>query len=192
MDTRMQCFQMLRHYDPVVIDTETTGLDSTAEILEISIIDWEGNILVNTLVKPVGPICPISSKIHGITYDDVKDAPTWAEVLPVVQQALTGKLGVIYNLDFDIRMMFQSCAPWNITPEQNFGAVGFFCAMKEYSHWVQSYDNMRKGNRWIKLEKAAQREGIVIEGQSHRALSDCFTTLNVVRSVMHKINYGVV
>lgn len=187
----MQCFQMLRNYSPVVIDTETTGLDSTAEILEFSMIDFEGNILVDTLVKPTGPICPIASRIHGITPDHVKDAPNWPEVLEVVQQAFVGKLGVVYNLDFDIRMMFQSCAPWGITPLQNFGAVGFFCAMKEYSHWVQSYDNLKKSNRWIKLEKAAQREGINIVGQSHRALSDCFTTLNVVRSVMHKVDYGV-
>lgn len=192
MDTRMQCFQMLRNYEPVVIDTETTGLDSTAEIIEISIIDFFGNILVNTLVKPTGLICPNATKIHGIGYEEVKNAPTWPEVLPVIQQALTGKLGVIYNLDFDIRMMFQSCAPWKITPAQNFGAVGFFCAMKEYSHWVNSFDNMKKSNRWIKLEKAAQREGIHLTGEAHRSLTDCYTTLNVIRAVMHKINYGVI
>lgn len=191
MDTRMQCFQMLRNYTPVFLDTETTGLDSTAEIVEISIIDFFGNILVNTLVKPTGLISPLATAVHGITYETVKDAPTWPQVLPAVDQALAGKLGVIYNLDYDIRLMFQSCAPWKITPSPNFGAVGFFCAMKEYSHWVQSYDNMKKGNRWIKLEKAAEREGITMSG-AHRSLDDCYTTLNVVRSVMHKINFGVI
>lgn len=190
METRTQCFQMLNNYEPVFIDTETTGLDSTAEIVEIAIIDWNGKVLVNTLVKPTGLISPISTSIHGIGYAEVENAPTWPQVLPAVQAALAGKLGVIYNLDFDIRMLFQSCAPWQITPEPNFGAVGFFCAMKEYSHWIQSWDNMKKSNRWIKLEKAAVNEGIEV-GRSHRALEDCYTTLNVVRSVMHKIKYAV-
>jgi DNA polymerase III epsilon subunit-like protein len=37
--------------DVVILDTETTGLYD-AEICEISVIDREGNVLLDTLVKP--------------------------------------------------------------------------------------------------------------------------------------------
>ena len=42
--------------DFVVLDTETTGLDSRAEIVEISIIDKHGNTLFDSLIKPKNPI----------------------------------------------------------------------------------------------------------------------------------------
>ena len=37
---------------PVIFDTETTGLDSDAEIIEISCITAHGSVLLDTLVKP--------------------------------------------------------------------------------------------------------------------------------------------
>lgn len=38
--------------DHVIIDTETTGLMASDEIIEITIINMRGEILLNTLVKP--------------------------------------------------------------------------------------------------------------------------------------------
>jgi DNA polymerase III epsilon subunit-like protein len=37
--------------DFVVLDTETTGLDKRAEIVELSIIDKHGNTLFDSLIK---------------------------------------------------------------------------------------------------------------------------------------------
>ena len=38
---------------PVYLDTETTGLDEQSEIVEISLIDSDGSVLLDTLVKPL-------------------------------------------------------------------------------------------------------------------------------------------
>ena len=53
--------------DHVIIDTETTGLMASDEIIEITIINMRGEILLNTLVKPSRPIPPEVTKINNIT-----------------------------------------------------------------------------------------------------------------------------
>ncbi len=40
--------------DFVILDTETTGLDERAEIVELSIIDKHGYTLFDSLIKPKG------------------------------------------------------------------------------------------------------------------------------------------
>ena len=64
----------------IYLDTETTGLDRTAEIIDIALVTNEGAVLFNTLVKPVRPIPAESSRIHGIFDDHVATAPGWEEV----------------------------------------------------------------------------------------------------------------
>ena len=45
----------------VVFDTETTGLDGGAEIVETSCVNRRGEVLLDTLVRPAGPIPAASS-----------------------------------------------------------------------------------------------------------------------------------
>lgn len=76
MTPRQQAREWLRNC--VILDVETTGLDKYAEIVEISIIDEQGHILLNTLVKPLEPIPDDVIAIHGITNEMVASAPSWA------------------------------------------------------------------------------------------------------------------
>lgn len=39
----------------LILDTETTGLEEHAEIVEIAVIDYTGAVLLETLVRPDGP-----------------------------------------------------------------------------------------------------------------------------------------
>ena len=63
-----------------ILDTETTGLYDDAEIVEISIIDENGGVLLDTLVKPLKPIPAEATAIHGITNEMVATAPTWVAI----------------------------------------------------------------------------------------------------------------
>ncbi len=91
--------------NPVYLDTETTGLNKSDEIIEISIIDDAGQVVFSSLVKPTQPIPADSTLIHGITDADVRAARTWPAVWPEVRGALFGRLVVIYNEAFDTRMI---------------------------------------------------------------------------------------
>jgi len=62
------------------LDTETTGLDEKAEIIEIAILDVAGNVLLDSLVKPTSPISDAASKVHGIMMSMLGDAPSWQQL----------------------------------------------------------------------------------------------------------------
>lgn len=63
--------------DWVILDTETTGLDTMAEIVEISIIASDGHVLLDTLIRPSNPIPPAATAIHHISDLMVVAAPTF-------------------------------------------------------------------------------------------------------------------
>jgi DNA polymerase III epsilon subunit-like protein len=94
---------------PVYLDTETTGLGDGAEIVELCVLDHAGRVVVDTLVKPRRRIPPEASRLHGITGAMVANAPTWADVWPDVEAALTGQRVAIYNADYSIAHEKPSC-----------------------------------------------------------------------------------
>ena len=69
----------------VVFDTETTGLDGGAEIVEVSCVNGRGEVLLDTLVRPAGPIPADATAIHGIGYDDVLGKPRPGPFAPCVR-----------------------------------------------------------------------------------------------------------
>ena len=173
--SRKTAIQKAREYlavRPVFLDTETTGLDSGAEIIEISVADQDGGILVDTLVKPIRPILADAIRIHGITNELVKTAPAWPKVWPMVSQAIAGRYIGIYNADFDLRMLKQSHLFHGIVG--NVPASRVFDVMKLYADYIGS-------SRWVTLEVAGRQCGIPIPN-SHRARDD---TLLLRALLMH-------
>ncbi len=102
-------------YDVVVIDFETTGLKSPNplssskydEILSVSIIDQDENILLNSLCKPQNrKTWPTSQEIHGISPAMVKDKPSFEELFPKVKEILfKSKVVIAYNIDFEMQFL---------------------------------------------------------------------------------------
>ncbi len=69
--------QRVLQQKPVYIDTETTGLDSSAEIIEISVVDHDGSVLFDSTVRPKNPIPREAQAVHHISNEMVKDARPW-------------------------------------------------------------------------------------------------------------------
>ena len=59
--------ELLERPDWVILDTETTGLDGSAEIISITVMSSTGEILLDTLLKPSGCIPQDASAVNGIT-----------------------------------------------------------------------------------------------------------------------------
>jgi len=97
--------------NPIVfLDLETTGTDVARDrIVEISVIKIrpDGSEEVKTRrVNPTIPIPPDVAKIHGISNDDVKDCPTFAELAKNLAAFLEGCDLAGYNsTKFDIPML---------------------------------------------------------------------------------------
>ena len=175
---RKRAIQTARDYanfKPVFLDTETTGLHNTAEIVEISVVNYDGSVLLETLVKPAHSIPWEVIRVHGITDEMVVEAPWWTDVWPEVKKNLQGRYVGIYNADFDIRMMKQSHDLNGMSWEMS--EVRYFCMMKLYAQFYGS-------GRWQKLESAGRQCGLALPN-THRAKDD---TLLVHAIFDHMVN----
>ncbi|WP_411753639.1 3'-5' exonuclease [Serratia sp. (in: enterobacteria)] len=168
--------------DCLILDTETTGLGDDAEIVEITIIDTTGKPLINTLVKPSKAIPAEATAIHGITDAMVMNAPLWTEVCHKVGALMSGRTVVMYNASYDARLLDQTDLIWGVIPDLKNGLADFQCAMRAYAEFYGQCSE-RGGYKWQKLTAAAEQQGIKIQGTAHRALSDCLTTLGVIKAM---------
>lgn len=94
------------------IDLETTGVNlATDRIIEVAIVKVlpDGKRSVKRkLINPKIPIPKITSDLHGITDEMVKDAPTFKEVAHELKQMLDGCDIAGYNSNrFDIPMLVE-------------------------------------------------------------------------------------
>jgi DNA polymerase III subunit epsilon len=159
----------------VVIDTETTGIGYSAEIVEIGVIDARGEPLLSTLVRPKAGVIPAAAtRIHGISTADVREAPTFDEVYGALLAVTAGKRILAWNAPFDERMVRQSATRWG--RRERIG--DFECAMRAYAQ-----ARGLPGGR-AKLERAAVETGVLTAAtQRHRAIDDALLTLQVLMRV---------
>ena len=94
----------------VILDSETTGLGKTDEIIQLAIIDLDGNTLFNKNIRPTKKkrISSDSTEIHGLTMDKLSDCPTFSELKVPVKAFLRRKTIITYNASFDKRLYRQS------------------------------------------------------------------------------------
>jgi len=165
---------------PVYLDTETTGLESTDQIVEVCVLDYDGTVLIDSLVKPSGSIPSSATRIHGVTTDMVKDAPTWPDLWPQVEAAMVNRRVAIYNAEFDVRLMKQSHRKhhmnWQLPNDL------FFCVMKLYARFYGQWDSSRGSYRWQNLESAGRQCKIALPN-AHRARADTLLARAVLQYV---------
>ncbi|MBT2911843.1 exonuclease domain-containing protein [Vibrio anguillarum] len=173
----------------VIIDTETTGLDSDARICEISIIDaLSGDVLYSNLVSPLRSIPDDAQKIHGITDADVQSSPSFDYVWNEIKGLLFDKKVITYNFDFDYRMIAQSLSDFDY-PLQNLSSfVSGDCAMNWYAEFWGHPDTVDGGYCWQSLTNACKQQGVdVSDLRAHTALADCEMTRRLIHAVNAKI-----
>lgn len=185
MDAKFTRFQdMIRSGEFVVLDTETTGLDDAAEICQIAIIGSDGLVLLDQLVKPQRPIPAGAARIHGISNEMVADAPNWGAIQPVVMNLLAGRNVVVYNAEYDMRLMMQSGRADSSTYEVIWHQhAKFWCAMNVFSPIYGEWNDYHGNYRWQKLTTAARYFRVPITN-AHSALGDCLMTLGVVQAMV--------
>lgn len=162
--------------DCLILDTETTGLDDNAEIIEISIIDKDFNVILNALVKPSCKISKKATAINKITDKDVEHEQTFDEVYPRLKAILRDRLVIIYNKKFNTRILNQTIDLYD------FKRIKFEseCAMLLFSKFIDV-------KKWQKLSEATGHMNIRFINQ-HQALSDCEATLKLIKSIADHTN----
>ena len=156
----------------IALDTETTGLDPADEILQISIIDDNGNILLDTLVHPYyHSTWADAERIHGISPDMVAGAPYPHELLPTIKTIFSETFLLIgYNTDFDLGFLQN----WGLHPF-NIQVVD---VMQEFADYYAVHDDPYDRNRYYKLTFCADYFGYTWPGSAHNSLHDAMATLH--------------
>lgn len=164
---------------PLYLDTETTGVAKSDEIIEVSIIDHNGTELFSKLIKPTQPIPREAEKIHGISNLNVANAQAWPILWPQIRAILYGRTIAAYNASFDLRMMMQSHQRYRLPWREQ---LDFFDVMQLFSEFQGEWDHYRSSYRFFKLAEAGRFFNISLPN-AHRSSADALLT----RAVLHSI-----
>lgn len=161
----------------VLIDLETTGLPhhSSVEIIEIGVINHQGEVLLNSLIKPRWPIPAQASAVNGLYDADVANAPLLSEIYPQLLRIVADQTAVAFNSDFEesiLEIARQREGLPHLMPQ------AWYCSMRAYRAFYGARHR-------IGLGRACSLEGITVEN-AHRAIGDCQLTL----ALMHKMAAG--
>lgn len=162
---------------PVFFDTETTGVGPHDVLVEIGIVDLQGNSIYSTLIKPPFPIPPESTAIHEITNADVKNERNFGKVWAEIQTAFKGHLVIAYNADFDVRLMQQSATKAGLKWKTPWTDVQDL--MELYAAYY-GQPGTRHRYKWQKLANAGKQCNIALPN-SHHAIDDAKLAAAVLR-----------
>ncbi len=168
-------------------DTETTGTGKDDEIISFAAINQFGETLYATLIQPVNlDRVAAASHIHGITADMLLKAPTFPYVYGRLRTLLLSSLWVIYNAEFDVRMLEQDCLRHGLEP---LASVGVNCAMKLFSEFNGEWNYQYQ--KWQSKSLAFAAASLQIEQpDAHDALADAKTTQALLEAIaLQSANY---
>lgn len=170
----------------IVLDTETTGRSpyGNDEILSLTIINLEGTVLFNELVKPVNrKSWAKAAEINHITPAMVKDKQPitfYADYLQNLWRNIDLVVG--FNVKFDTDFLYASGL--NLAPH-----VEEFDVMKESAPLVGIWNDKYKDYKWPKLTECAAHYGVNLVN-AHTSLGDTEATRQCFLAVINDPKYG--
>ena len=158
----------------ILLDCETTGVDESAEILQLALLNFAGLPLLDMILKPQTATRTDDFKeayaVHGISYESTKFSPTFVEVAPMISRLLENKIVVIYNKAFDDRMLEQEFARTGVAKPDYQSE----CAMMEYAKYKGQWNSKFGNYRWHKLPLSIR------SASAHNAQQDCVSCRDLI------------
>lgn len=167
--------------DFVVLDTETTGLRDDDEAVSLAVVSKVGEVLLDTLLCHTKDSSPEALRVHGHSRAETRAAPPFSEIWPRLLKLIQGQALVIYNADFDLRIINQMLRRYEIDTAPDLRSITN-CAMDAFSMFYGEWNDYYGSYRWQKLTVAAAHFGIDTSG-AHGAAADALMTLRVVEAM---------
>ena len=163
----------------VSLDIETTGLSAVQnDVLEIAAVRVEGFTILevfHTLVKPPRGIVPDAAAINGITSEMVADAPEIYEVIPSLQEFISGQNLLGHGLSFDLKFLCRHGL--DVTSEKRKFFDSKLISQAFYkntsSYGTPSDHSLESMCRYYHIERF----------DGHRALGDCIDATYLFRNL---------
>lgn len=145
----------------VVLDTETTGIDEHDEIIQLSIVSMNGDVLFDSHFKPTVKSHPKALKVHKLTNKFLSDKPRFADKWNEIEDVLKDKVIIIHNKPFDVKLINQTCERYGLKSTNTFDTR---CSLQYF----------KKKMNTSKLEEVLKRLNLINgDEQLHNSLIDC-------------------
>lgn len=175
---------MILNENCIIFDTETTGFYAgNDEILQLSIINGNGDVLFSEYIKPSRrKKWEEAQKVHQISPEKVKNCKTFRHYKKQIQQIFDSvDIIIAYNAVFDIRFLSAvgiDCYRVVNKPEERKTVLDVMIDFAEIYGEFSEYHNSYK---WKKLSFAAKYYDY--EFIAHDSLEDVRATLHVARNI---------
>ena len=162
------------------VDVETTGLSLYAgdRVCEVAVLRCQGGRVLDALQQLVDPQRPMGAgayAVHGISDEMLRGAPTFDGIADDVLELLDGAVLVGHNTPFDLGFLAAELSGLGMSLPPSV-----------------ALDTLRLARRHTyspgySLPVLAASLGVVVGGQSHRAMVDVLTT----RAVLQRLVEGL-
>jgi DNA polymerase-3 subunit epsilon len=167
----------------VVVDTETTGRDANARIVELAAVwfdvrtgDVEPNGIRRMRINPGVKIPHMASMVHGIFDKDVVGKPFIGRVLTPFFAFLEDGPVLMHNADFDVRRLRYEA---DRTNSRLPGRIPVWCSLKMARKALP-------GRKSYALQNLIESESIRRDGAAHSASGDASATGHLVLRCMRE------
>lgn len=168
MTTRKKLFSQSR---VLSIDTETTGLDDSARVIEFGFSIWENGQHVSRssmFIHPGFEITEQVTEITGIKNEDLEGQNSFSTLFPIIDNVLNDcDVWMFYNAPFDVKML-----------KREYDLLGKDLPDKPVIDVLVCFRKFERNHKGKKLVDAANRYSIPFIS-AHRADDDAEMTQRV-------------
>ena len=160
-----------------ILDVETANPYDKGSICSIGIVLVDGDQIVDSyysLINPRSAFHPQNIAIHGITENDVLNAPAFFQAWIDIEPFIHDRILVCYNATFDIYALEKALYDAGISNVD----YPYVCAMRI----TKKILNLEK----YALHSIAERFGIQYE--NHNALEDAAATAKILSAICRQVN----
>ena len=163
-----------------MIDTETTGRDAAEDhIVELAVVVGQDGKIISRdtwLINPGVPIPAETTKVHGISDEDVAHKPAFAEVVDEILAALSDAIPAAYNAPFDRGFLLSEVRRVGRSDLPDVPAVRQRVVWLDPLIWARHLHHKEKSKR---LGEMAKLLGVKLEN-AHQATADAEAALEVM------------
>jgi len=186
-------FYLDPQFEVVALDCEMVGVGpdgKTSSAASVTLIDWNGNILIQSYIRQTVPVTDYRTFVSGITKEDLedngnnkKDLMSLEECRAIIMSCLYNRILVGHGVYNDLNVLGIASHPWWLIRDT---------AQFELFMWSRAQG--KKKNKTVMffprklkhLAKEQLKRDIQIDGQPHSAFEDALAALDLYRMVCRR------
>lgn len=169
------------------VDSELTGLRTDDEMTAISVIDENGDMQLDTYLKPAHPEKLLrvqkdgmsAADVTGITPELLENTRCFKDAYANIYDALEIETWVAYNAGFDVAALDRECSNAGVPLLMPNAVHDVAMIAAEY---LGNWNPKRQWFEMLKLGDAASQLGVQVE-VVHQAGSDAKTTYDILKAI---------